>query len=40
MAAHLAPLAPLDDLRGTAAYRRDAALVLLRRLLNELGARA
>jgi len=39
-AAHLAPLAPLDDLRGTAEYRRDAALTLVRRVLNELGARA
>jgi CO/xanthine dehydrogenase FAD-binding subunit len=32
-AAHLAPLAPLDDLRGSAVYRREAVLVLLRRLL-------
>jgi len=39
-AAHLAPLAPLDDLRGTAEYRRNAALTLVRRTLNELGARA
>lgn len=39
-AVHLAPLAPLDDLRGSAAYRRDAALTLVRRTLNELGARA
>lgn len=31
--AHLAPLSPIDDVRGTAAYRREAALVLLRRLL-------
>ena len=31
--AHLAPLAPIDDVRGSADYRRDAALVLLRRLL-------
>jgi CO/xanthine dehydrogenase FAD-binding subunit len=38
--AHLAPLAPLDDLRASAAYRRDAALTLLRRTLSELGARA
>ena len=29
--AHLAPLAPIGDMRGTAAYRRDAALELLRR---------
>jgi CO/xanthine dehydrogenase FAD-binding subunit len=31
--AHLAALTPLDDLRGSAAYRRQAALVLLRRAL-------
>jgi CO/xanthine dehydrogenase FAD-binding subunit len=29
----LAPLAPLDDVRGRAAYRRDAVVTLLRRLL-------
>jgi CO/xanthine dehydrogenase FAD-binding subunit len=29
----LAPLAPLDDVRGSAAYRRDAVVTLLRRLL-------
>jgi CO/xanthine dehydrogenase FAD-binding subunit len=33
---HLAPLAPIDDVRGTAAYRRDAARTLLARLLDEL----
>ena len=38
--AQLAPIAPLDDLRGSAAYRRDAALTLVRRTLNELGATA
>jgi len=32
-AAHLAPLSPLDDIRGSAAYRREAALILLRDLL-------
>ena len=32
----LAPLAPIDDIRGTAAYRRDACLTLLRRSLREL----
>jgi len=32
-AAHLAPLTPLDDIRGSAAYRREAALILLRDLL-------
>ena len=31
--AHLAPLTPLDDVRGSAAYRLDAAVTLLRRLL-------
>ncbi len=35
-ATHLAALTPIDDVRGSAAYRRDAALTLLRRLLNEL----
>jgi CO/xanthine dehydrogenase FAD-binding subunit len=38
--AHLAPLRPIDDIRGSAAYRREAALTLVRRALNELGARA
>ena len=33
---HLAPLAPIDDVRGTAAYRLDAAETLLRRLLADL----
>ena len=32
-AAQLAPLSPIDDVRGSAAYRRDAAVTLLRRLL-------
>lgn len=36
-AEHLAPLSPIDDVRGTAAYRMDAAATLLRRLLAELG---
>ena len=36
-AAHLAPLAPIDDVRGTAAYRREAALTLIRRGLAALG---
>lgn len=35
-AEHLADLAPIDDVRGTAAYRREAALVLVRRALGEL----
>jgi CO/xanthine dehydrogenase FAD-binding subunit len=30
---HLAPLSPIDDIRGSAAYRSDSAVVLLRRLL-------
>jgi CO/xanthine dehydrogenase FAD-binding subunit len=39
-AEHLSHLTPIDDLRATAAYRRDAALVLLRRSLDRLGALA
>ena len=35
-AAHLAALAPIDDVRATSAYRRDAALTLLRDLLRGL----
>ena len=34
---HLAGLTPIDDVRGPAAYRRDAALILTRRLLAQLG---
>jgi CO/xanthine dehydrogenase FAD-binding subunit len=30
-AEHLAPLSPIDDVRGTATYRSDAALTLLQR---------
>jgi CO/xanthine dehydrogenase FAD-binding subunit len=33
--AHLAPLSPIDDVRASAAYRRDAALTLVRRALTE-----
>ena len=39
-AGQLAPLAPIDDVRASADYRRDAALTLLRRVLKDLGARA
>ncbi len=35
---HLAALSPIDDCRGTADYRRDAALTLVRRLLAEVRA--
>ncbi len=34
---HLSSLAPIDDVRGSAAYRNDTALTLVRRTLNELG---
>lgn len=34
--ADLDVLAPIDDVRGTAAYRRDVALTLVRRALSEL----
>lgn len=33
---HLAPIAPIDDVRGSAAYRRDAARTLLNRALARL----
>ena len=32
---HLAELTPIDDVRGTGPYRRDAALTLLRRAIAE-----
>jgi CO/xanthine dehydrogenase FAD-binding subunit len=35
---HFAHLSPLDDHRGTAVYRLDAAATLTRRLLRELSA--
>ncbi|MBS0224490.1 MAG: FAD binding domain-containing protein [Proteobacteria bacterium] len=35
---HLAPLAPIDDVRGSAAYRLDAAVTVLRRLLAEVAS--
>ena len=39
-AEHLSPLAPIDDLRASREYRLDAGLTLVRRVLNQLGARA
>ena len=33
MAAHVAALSPIDDVRGSAAYRRDVALTLVQRAL-------
>jgi CO/xanthine dehydrogenase FAD-binding subunit len=39
-AEHLSPLAPIDDVRASRAYRLDAGLSLVRRVLNQLGARA
>jgi CO/xanthine dehydrogenase FAD-binding subunit len=35
-ASHLSPLAPIDDVRGTAEYRREAALVCVKRVLEGL----
>ena len=37
---HLAPLSPIDDVRGTAAYRADAALTLTRRAVASLAEAA
>lgn len=37
-AAHLAALSPIDDIRATAAYRREAALELLRRAAQDLAS--
>ena len=37
-AADLAPLTPIDDLRGSAAYRRDATATLVRRALRDVGS--
>ena len=33
--AQLSPLSPIDDVRGSASYRRDAVVTLLRRLLTD-----
>jgi CO/xanthine dehydrogenase FAD-binding subunit len=33
---HLRTLSPIDDVRGSAAYRGEAALILVRRLLEQL----
>jgi len=39
-AGHLSPLAPIDDVRATGEYRRDASLTLVRRALEAcVGAR-
>jgi CO/xanthine dehydrogenase FAD-binding subunit len=35
---HLAPLSPIDDVRGDAAYRREAALTVTRRLIDRMAA--
>jgi len=37
---HLAPIAPIDDVRASREYRMDAGLTLVRRMLRELGRRA
>ena len=36
--ADLAPLTPIDDLRGSAVYRRDATATLVRRALREVAS--
>ncbi|HUZ65213.1 MAG TPA: FAD binding domain-containing protein [Acetobacteraceae bacterium] len=36
--AHLDPITPIDDVRATAAYRREAAMEMLRRAVSALGA--
>ena len=37
---HLRHLSPIDDVRATAAYRRDAALILVRRALEDCSQKA
>jgi CO/xanthine dehydrogenase FAD-binding subunit len=39
-AAHFASLSPIDDVRATAVYRRDAARTLVRRALHECASKA
>lgn len=36
----VAPLTPINDIRGTAAYRKEAALTMVRRAVSELGGQA
>ena len=38
VASHLQPLAPIDDARASRGYRAEAALTLVRRTLDQLGA--
>ncbi len=38
--AHVSPLSPIDDVRATAEYRRDAAITLIRRTLEACVGRA
>jgi CO/xanthine dehydrogenase FAD-binding subunit len=37
---HLEPLAPIDDIRGSAEYRRDAVLTLTRRAIEQVAEQA
>jgi len=39
VAGHLSMLDPIDDIRASGAYRRDAALTLVRRALRRVGER-
>jgi CO/xanthine dehydrogenase FAD-binding subunit len=40
LASHLEPLTPIDDVRASRDYRNGAALILVRRTLDQLGANA